>query len=93
MAGLVPSDRHIGGVIEMMLDATQRYNSDLSDERLFGWHVALFSTGRSGRYKIVVGDYRNYCKDDLMEVVSGATGWETVHDHTFDAELLEQECS
>ena len=41
-AGLVPSSRHIEGVVEMMLDATQRYSLPLTEKRLFGWHAALF---------------------------------------------------
>lgn len=91
VAGLVPSDRNVDGVVEMMLDATQRYNSALGDERLFGWHAALFPTGRSGMYKIVVGNWRNNSKDDPMQVISGAMGRETVHYQAPDAELLEQE--
>ncbi|MFC4213533.1 Fic family protein [Pedobacter lithocola] len=90
VAGLVPSDRNVDGVVEMMLDATQRYNSALGDERLFGWHAALFPTGRSGMYKIVVGNWRNNSKDDPMQVISGAMGRETVHYQAPDAELLEQ---
>lgn len=91
VAGLVPSDRNVDGVVEMMLDATQRHNLDLSDERLFGWHAALFPTGRSGMNKIVVGSWRNNSKDDPMQVISGAMGRETVHYQAPDAELLEQE--
>ena len=50
--GIVNSNRNIDGVVEMMLDATQNTDKSLSDERLFGWHAALFPTGRSGMYKI-----------------------------------------
>lgn len=74
-AGLVKSSRHIEGVVEMMLDATQRYNLPLTEERLFGWHAALFPTGFSGPYKIEVGCYRT----GEMQVVSGAMGKEKVH--------------
>src|SRR3546814_8074396 len=48
IGGLVPADRDVEGVVEMMLDATQRYDQPLTDERLFAWHAALFPTGRSG---------------------------------------------
>ncbi|MDR3133629.1 MAG: Fic family protein [Prevotellaceae bacterium] len=75
VAGLVPSSRHIDGVVEMMLDATQNYREPLTDERLFGWHAALFPTGRSGMYKIDVGRYRT----GEMQVVSGAMGKEKIH--------------
>jgi Fic family protein len=74
-AGLVPSARNVEGVVEMMLDATQNYQKPLTAERLFGWHAALFPTGYSGMYKIVVGNYRT----EEMQVVSGAMGKERVH--------------
>ena len=74
-AGMVHSDRDVEGVVEMMLDATQNYNNPLDEERLFGWHAALFPTGRSGMHRIDVGCYRN----GEMQVVSGAMGKEKVH--------------
>lgn len=74
-AGMVYSDRDVEGVVEMMLDATQNYNQVLDEERLFGWHAALFPTGRSGMHKIEVGCYRS----GEMQVVSGAMGKERVH--------------
>jgi Fic family protein len=73
--GLVHSSRHIDGVVEMMLDATQRYHLALTEDRLFGWHAALFPTGHSGPYKIEVGKYRT----EEMQIVSGAIGKEIVH--------------
>ena len=48
VAGLVPADRNVEGVVEMMLDATQNFEKPLTAERLFDWHAALFPTGRSG---------------------------------------------
>jgi Fic family protein len=78
IAGEVSSHRHVEGVVEMMLDATQQYNSLLTDERLFGWHASLFPTGRSGIYKIQVGGWRNDAKGP-MQIVSGAIGREKVH--------------
>ena len=47
------------GVVEMMLDATTNYTEPLTADRLFGWHAALFPTGRSGLHKITVGNWRN----------------------------------
>lgn len=73
--GLVPSSRHVEGVVEMMLDATQRYTLSLTEERLFGWHAALFPTGYSGPYEIEVGQYRT----GEMQVVSGPMGKEKIH--------------
>ena len=75
IAGALPAERDVEGIVEMMLDATQRYDSPLTDERLFDWHAALFPTGRSGMYKIKTAAWR----DDVMQVTSGAMGKETVH--------------
>jgi Fic family protein len=91
VAGLVPSDRNVDGVVEMMLDATQRYQHELSEERLFGWHSALFPTGRSGMYKIVVGNWRDNDKTDPMQVVSGAVGKEKIHYQAPDSDILSAE--
>src|SRR5258707_3467117 len=91
VAGLIPADRNVDGVVEMMLDATQNYTSSLTDERMFGWHAALFPTGRSGMYKIVVGAWRDNSKTDPMQVVSGAMGREKVHYQAPDADLLNDE--
>ena len=86
-AGLVPSSRHIEGVVEMMLDATQRYSLPLTEKRLFGWHAALFPTGYSGPYKIEVARYRT----GKMQVVSGAMGKEKVHYEAVKPELVKME--
>jgi hypothetical protein len=50
-AGTPPADRNVEGIVEMMLDATQKYATPLTDERLFGWHGALLPSGRSGIHK------------------------------------------
>lgn len=78
VAGVIPTDRHVEGVVEMMLDATQNYVTLLTEERLFNWHSSLFPTGRSGLSKITVAEWR---KDEKgpMQVVSGAYGREKVH--------------
>ena len=90
IAGAIESDRHVEGVVEMMLDATQNCFEPLSAERLFDWHAALFPTGRSGMYKITVADWR---KDTTgpMQVVSGALGKEKVHFQAPDSDLIEAE--
>ena len=78
VGGLVPADRNIDGIVEMMLDATGNYAAPLTEDRLFGWHAALFPTGRSGMHKILVGQWR----DDSggpMQVVSGPMGRQKVH--------------
>ncbi|NOZ02503.1 MAG: Fic family protein [Deltaproteobacteria bacterium] len=78
IAGLIPADRDVEGVVEMMMDATGSYREPLTAERLFEWHASLFPTGKSGMSRIKVGDWR----DDAggpMRVVSGPMGREKVH--------------
>ncbi len=92
LAGAIESDRHIDGIVEMMLDATQRYQLPLTKERLFGWHSALFPTGWSNLYKITVADWR---KDTTgaMQVVSGAIGREKVHFEAPSSDRIDFEIS
>ena len=78
IGGLTAADRDVEGVVEMMLDATQRYEEPLTEERLFSWQAALFPTGRSGMSNITVGGWRTD-KSGPMQVVSGAIGKERVH--------------
>lgn len=85
IGGSIPADRHVEGVVDMLLDATQHYERHLDDERLFGWHAAMFPTGRSGINKITVGSWRTP-ETGAMQVVSGAMGKELVH---FKAPLSE----
>ena len=91
IAGLVPSDRNVDGVVEMMLDATQNYSKRLTMKRLFGWHASLFPTGYSGLYKIEVGKWRTNSPDDPMQVVSGAIGKEVVHFEAPTSERVSKE--
>lgn len=87
VAGLIPSDRYVEGIVEMMLDATQNYLIPVTEERLFGWHSALFPTGRSGMYKIETGHYRT----GEMQIVSGAMGKEKIHYEAIPAQFLKTE--
>ncbi len=90
LAGAIPSERYVDGVVEMMLDAAQRYDLPLTKERLFGWHSALFPTGWSNMYKIIVADWR---KDTTgpMRVVSGSMGKEKVHFQAPSSDRIESE--
>lgn len=90
VVGLVPADRDVEGVVEMMLDATQNYAQPLTAERLFGWHAALFPTGRSGMSRINVGAWRT-TEGDPMQVVSGPIGRERVHYEAPAADRLDGE--
>ncbi len=78
IGGLTPADRNVEGIVEMMLDATRRYDEPLTAERLFAWHASLFPTGRSGMTRIRVGAWRNDSAGP-MQVVSAPLGKERVH--------------
>lgn len=73
----VPVDRNVEGIAEITVDAVQNADAELTVERLFGWHRALFPDGRSGSETIRTGDWRD---DHLgpMQVVSGIA-YENVH--------------
>jgi len=90
--GNIKSSRDVEGVVEMMLDATQKYAEPLTAERLFGWHASLFPTGRSGMRRITVGAWR---PADIgpMQVVSGPMGREKIHFEAPASDRLEREVS
>ncbi|MFH1262771.1 MAG: Fic family protein [Pseudomonadota bacterium] len=90
IAGLVPADRNVEGVVEMMLDATQHFDKPLTKERLFDWQASLFPTGRSGIHKITVGAWRRD-REGPMQVVSGPIGHERVHYEAPEAHRLNSE--
>ncbi len=90
IAGLPQASRHVEGVVEMMLDATQRYQEPLTQDRLWGWHASLFPTGHSGVFPITVGAWRTSVRGP-MQVVSGPIGRERVHFEAPHAERLNEE--
>ena len=90
IGALKPADRNVEGIVEMMLDATRRYDQPLTAKRLFTWHGSLFPTGRSGMQKVRAGAWRNDSTGP-MEVVSGAIGKEHVHFEAPPAALLKGE--
>jgi len=90
VSGLIPADREVEGVVEMMMDATQNAKQKLTSERLFGWHSAMFPSGRSGMYKITVGNWRDDSTGP-MQVVSGPLGKEKVHFQAPDSKKIKRE--
>jgi Fic family protein len=86
-AGVLHVDKNVEGVVEMMLNATQRYDMILDHERMFGWHAALFPTGWSGMHRIDTGRYR----DGEMQVVSGPMGKEKIHFQAPSAKVVKKE--
>ena len=87
IGAVAPVDRHVEGVVEMVLDATSRSAKTLTAERLFGWHAALFPTGYSGMNKIAIGQWRDDA-DGPMQVVSGPVRQRKVHFQAPPADVL-----
>jgi len=90
IGALAPVDRHVEGVVEMVLDATANAATPVTQERLFGWHAALFPTGYSGLAKISVGAWRDDANGP-MQVVSGPIGRQRVHYEAPPANRLDSE--
>ncbi|WP_413439330.1 Fic family protein [Sulfuriferula sp. GW1] len=90
IGALAPVDRHVEGVVEMVLDATARCDAALTMDRLFGWHAALFPTGYSGLAQIHVGAFRDDASGP-MQVVSGPIGRQRVHFEAPPADRLDAE--
>ena len=90
IGALTPADRNIEGVVEMMLDATQKFAEPLTVARLFDWRASLFPTGRSGMSRIAVGAWRDD-RNGPMQVVSGPIGHERVHFQAPPAKRLNRE--
>ncbi len=83
-------NQHADGVVEILLDATLGYAKELTPERLFGWHAALFPTGYSSLHKIRVASWRDD-RDGPMRIVSGPIGKEKVHYEALPAKSLNRE--
>jgi Fic family protein len=90
ISGLIYSERHVDGIVDLMIDATKNYDKELTRERLFSWHSALFPNGRSGRYRIIAGQWRDDSTGP-MQVVSGSLGKEKVHYQAPHALKIENE--
>jgi Fic family protein len=86
-AALSPIDRHIDGVVQMILDATQHFDKPLTKERLFSWHASLFPEEGSDLKKITVGGWRK----GPVYVVSGQMGKEKIHFEAPSADRVENE--
>lgn len=90
IAGTSPANRHVDGIVEMMLDATQNFSEPLTKNRLYNWHAALFPTGRSGMHQITVGAWRGL-DSGPMQIVSGPIGKEKVYFEAPCANAIDKE--
>ena len=86
-AGLPRAERHIDGLVEILLDATKNYAKPLTAKRLKSWQAALFPTGYSGLHKIRAGQWRA----GDVQVVSGPVGRERVHFQAPPQERIDDE--
>jgi Fic family protein len=89
-AGSAASGSAVGGVVAMVLDATEKYDRPLTAERLFNWHAGLFPPGHSFMPGITVGAWRTDATGPT-QVVSGLTGRERVQYEAPPAGRLERE--
>lgn len=83
-------DRNVDGVVEIMLDATQKFTKPLTKERLFGWHAHLFPGVRTTSDDFRVGAWRDD-RQGPMQVVSGPIGRHRVHYAAPAADRVENE--
>lgn len=68
------STHHTDGLVDVLIDSSFNHEP-LTEERLHGWHNALFPSGYSGMSKINVAAYRT----EEMSVVSGLGMKEKTH--------------
>lgn len=90
--GLANSDHYIEGLVEMAMDATQRYDQPLTAERIYDWHAALFPTGRNAYGPVIVGNWRDDAKGPMV-VASQKRGQEVIHYEAPPAQRLPAEMS
>lgn len=90
IGALLPSDHHIDGIVEVILDATQNYIQPLTEQRLLHWHATLFPTGMSGMMLVNPGAWRTD-SGGPMQVISGRYGREKIHFQAPPAKVLPKE--
>lgn len=90
VGGLRQVDRSVDGIVEMILDATQRYDQPLTELRLYRWHRSLFPIGYNKTHKVQVGVWRDD-ESGPMRVVSGQQRQETIHFEAPAASRIQEE--
>lgn len=74
--------------VNILIDANTNYENDLTLEKLFGWHHAMFEKGYSGISKIKIAQFRG---EGAMQVVSGDYSNEKIHYEAPPYKTLESE--
>ncbi len=90
LVGLIPSDKNVDGVVEMLINASEHYDKPLNKDRLFAWHRLLFPSGYSSIFDVHAGEWRDD-SNGPMQVISGPIGKEKVHFQAPNANVLETE--
>ena len=89
-AGLPVPPRPVEGLVDLLVDATQKLDRPLTVKTLSNWQAALFPTGRSGVSRIRVGQLRGPAP---MRIVSGPVERQRVHYEAPPRKGLERELS
>ena len=82
-----PSSERSDGLANIMLDALNNFEQDLSVARLFQWHQWLFNETDWTMQRIRIGQLRGH---EPMQVVSGRMDYPTVHFEAPPRDGLEQ---
>lgn len=69
--------RGVEGLLDVMEDAANKWNTDLTKERVCAWHAALFPPEQITMRLIDSGKFRSH--EQPMQIVSGPSGHERVH--------------
>lgn len=86
--GYKKTDTGTDNLVGILVDANTNYRQELTLQRLFGWHNALFPKGYSGLAKINTATFRG---KETMQIVSGNFGDEKVYYEAPPRERLEDE--
>ncbi len=81
------STKATDNLVEILIDCSLNKNP-LTLERLHGWHNCLFENNYSKLNRINIASFR---KDDDMEVISGAIGFEKVHYKAIPVSKIEED--
>ena len=90
IATLQQTNKNIDGFVDLIFDATQNFNQEITTERLFNWHSSLFPSGRNGLFRIAVAQWRK-TENEPMQVISGGFGNEKIHFEAPNSELIDSE--
>jgi len=74
--------------VDILIDANTNHKEDLTLEKIFAWHNAMFEKGYSNLYKINIATFRS---DGEMQIVSGRYGNEKVFYEAPPKNMLENE--